>query len=1244
MDFYRIVQRETKTGIEISPDFLVQPSKDLMVRGGSFYAVWNEAAGLWSTDEYDVQRLVDADLYEYSDRTLSAHVKTLGSFNSGKWREFRSYLGNVADTYHVLDNTLTFADTPPRKTDYSSKRLSYSPKAGSIAAYDEMMSVLYKKEEREKLEWAIGSILAGDSKKIQKFLVLYGEAGTGKSTFLDILAGMFCGYCATFDAKALTGTSNQFATESLTANPLVGIQHDGDLSKIEDNTLLNTIVSHEPVRINEKYKSQYTATINAMLFIGTNLSVRITDAKSGLIRRLIDVHPTGDTIPPEQYEALKYQIQFETAAIAQHCLEVYRRLGMNKYARYRPTDMITRTDIFYNFLIANYEIFQQQDGTTLKQAWGLYKEFCNDGGYEWKLNLHKFRDELRNYFKDFNERGRIDDRQVWNLYKGFRSDRLGIQPVDMVRMPVSLVLEEENSLLDDLLADCPAQYANDDGKPSRKWARVTSKIADLDTSKLHYVQPGLNHIVIDFDIRGDDGEKNLQKNLEAAAKWPATYAEFSKSGAGIHLHYIWDGDPLELDPNFEKGIEVKVFNGDASLRRIRLKSNNIPIATISSGLPLKERKVLDQEAMRSERVIRSMILRNLQKEFHPGTKPSIDFIWKILEDAYNSSVPYDVSDLRQRVLVFANGSTNQAQYCVRTVMSMKFTSDVRAEPVPVKVQPPMVFYDVEVYPNLFVVCWKERGKDKSVVRMINPSAFEIDELMKFRLVGFNNRKYDNHILYAASMGYSVEKLFDLSQRIINGENNSAMFQDAYNISHADIYDFSIVKQGLKRFQIELGLNHVELGLPWDQPVTEEDWEKVADYCANDVVTTEQVFEARLQDYVARQILASLANSVENDTTQRLTSRIVFGDERRPQEQFKYTDLAGLFPGYTYDPFRSPKSSYRGEDPGEGGYVYAEPGVYKDVAVLDVASMHPTSIELLEVFGPYTRRFAELKAARLAIKRRQYEKARGMLDGALAPYLESEENAKALSDALKIAINIVYGLTSASFPNPFRDPNNKDNIVAKRGALFMIDLKHAVQEQGFRVIHIKTDSIKIPGATPEIVSFIMEFGQKYGYEFEHEETYEKFCLVNDAVYIAKKADGHWTATGAQFAEPYVFKTLFSKEDVNLDDLAQTKTVAGGAALYLDFGDGDPHLVGRAGSFVPVHAGTGGGLLLRGKDGKFHAATGSKGYEWMETAVYQSVRDAHPDELEDNIDLSYYEELAKKARESISQFGNFEEFAS
>ena len=53
--------------------------------------------------------------------------------------------------------------------------------------------------------------------------------------------GIFEGYYTIFEAKELTGKNNSFSTEAFKDNPLIGIQHDGDLSKIEDLGTLGAI-------------------------------------------------------------------------------------------------------------------------------------------------------------------------------------------------------------------------------------------------------------------------------------------------------------------------------------------------------------------------------------------------------------------------------------------------------------------------------------------------------------------------------------------------------------------------------------------------------------------------------------------------------------------------------------------------------------------------------------------------------------------------------------------------------------------------------------------------------------------------------------------------------------------------------------------------------------------------------------------------------------------------------------------
>lgn len=1326
IDFMVISTRSTKRGtIEIYPKFIIKKSSDLMIRGGDFYAIWIEERGLWSTDEQDALQLIDRELDRYlkeNNQRFDSDVRVLHMWDaeSGMIDSWHKYCQKqMRDNFHTLDDKLIFSNTTTDKDDYASKKLSYPLEAGDLSAWDKLMSTLYSKEERHKIEWAIGAIVTGESTRLQKFMVLYGAAGTGKSTVLNIIQELFDGYCSVFDAKALGSSSNSFALEAFKSNPLVALQHDGDLSRIEDNTRLNSLVSHELMTVNEKFKSTYANRFKCFLFMGTNKPVKITDAKSGLIRRLIDVSPSGNKLSPKEYKATMKQVEFELGAIAYHCKNVYLD-SPGKYDNYIPLAMLGASNDFYNFIIDSYYVFKKEDGTTLKTAWEMYKTYCDEAKVAFPFSQRIFKEELRNYFRDFQERFNLEDgSRVRSYYSGFRTEKFEDRKVDISEELADksdwIDFSSTASAFDDLCKTCPAQYATAKEIPMKKWEKVETKLSDLDTSRLHYVKIPENHIVIDFDIPDENGNKSFERNVEEACKWPPTYAELSKSGCGIHLHYIYTGDPSQLSHIYSDYIEVKIFTGNSALRRKLSKCNVLPVTTISSGLPLKGEKMVNFDAVQSEKGLRTLIERNLRKEIHPGTKPSIDFIYKILEDAYTSDLNYDVTDMRNAVLAFAANSTHQADYCIKLVSKMRFKSDemsIAAKNTDAK----LVFYDIEVFPNLFLVNWKIEGEGKPVVRMINPSPREIEELMRFRLVGFNCRRYDNHILYARLMGYTNEQLYRLSQKIINGKSD-CFFGEAYNVSYTDVYDFASAgnKKSLKKLEIEMGIHHQELGLPWDQPVPEELWPKVAEYCDNDVIATEAAFHYLKADWTARQILADLAGMTVNDTTNTLTQRIIFGSNRKPQSEFHYRNLAEpvteldretldflidacpemmsqphgeagsflpYFPGYTFDHGRS---LYRGEEVGEGGYVYSEPGMYIDVALLDIASMHPHSAIAEVLFGvKFTTAFREIVEGRVNIKHEAWDVVNTMLDGKLTPYIQKvidgELTSKDLANALKTAINSVYGLTSASFDNPFKDPRNKDNIVAKRGALFMIDLKNEVQKRGFTVAHIKTDSIKIPNATPDIIQFVMDFGKRYGYTFEHEATYERMCLVNDAVYIAKYKDsGKWTATGTQFQIPYVFKKLFSREEITFADMCETKSVS--SALYLDMNEGLPDVseyekkfskaesdykkgllsdrtfestcaelvdyiskghnyrfIGKVGQFCPIKSGAGGGLLMREKDGKYYAATGSKGYRWLESEMVRELNKEH------DIDRGYYDHLVDEAVQTISQYGDFEWFVS
>lgn len=1275
LDFVRILEKVKQGNLYLVPDFVVGKNiKDLMIRGNRFYAVWNDNVGLWETDETMVQALTDKMLLEAKEGINKyVTVDLMTNFSSNLWVQWQKYSKTLPDNYHELDSKIIFSNTDVKKEDYASKRLSYSIEKSKTPAYDKIMSTLYIPEERQKLEWAIGAIISGDSKKLQKFIVLYGGPGTGKSTVLNIIQQLFEGYYTMFDAKELSNTNASFALEQFKTNPLVAIQHDGDLSHIEDNTKLNSIISHEKMMVNEKHKNLYSMKFNSFLFMGTNKPVHISEAKSGLTRRLIDVRPSNRLLDPDEYISLMEKIPFELGGIAQHCLDVYNKMGYHYYDKYVPEQMMMATNDFYDFMEDQYDIFCRNNTTTLDGAFALYKTYNENAGVNYPYPKRRFREELKAYFEEYQERKYIDGNTIRHFYSGFKKERFGFiidpkKPENKVETWIKF--NADKSIFDSIGKDYPAQLANEAGTPLKKWSDCETTLKDINTEELHYVKVPTNHIVIDFDIKNEEGEKDYQLNLKAASKFPATYAELSKSGAGIHLHYIYNGDVKQLSRIYDNEIEVKVFVGNSSLRRKFSKCNDLMISTINSGLPLKEGKdmAVDKFVIKNEKALRTLIIKNLKKEYHASTKPSIDYIYKSLEDAYNSGISYDVTDMRMPILSFAMSSTHQSDYCVKLVNKMKFQSEETSNWSNEYDDQRLVFYDIEVFPNLFLVNWKYAGEDCSVVRMINPSPHDIEILCKNRLVGFNNRRYDNHIMYARMMGYSVEQLYKQSQKIINGEPG-AMFGEAYNLSYTDVYDFAAKKQSLKKWEIELKIHHQELGLPWDQPVPEERWDEVAEYCDNDVLATEAVFNACQGDFLAREILAEIAGGSVNDTTNSLTTKLIFGKDKKPQSSFFYRDLSKpvyhlepdmmeflkaefpemmaerhkdgsllpYFPGYKYE---MGKSSYKDEpEVGEGGRVWARPGIYLNVWTFDVGSMHPHSVTSEYAFGPYTKVFNELMNARMYIKHKEFEKAGELFGGKLKPYLNDPSKAKSLANALKIAINSVYGLTAAKFENPFNNPLNKDNIVAKRGALFMMDLQEAVESKGGKVIHIKTDSIKIENPSEEIKELVMEFGKKYGYTFEVEHIFERICLINNAVYIGKLADndpeepGEWTATGAEFAHPYIFKTLFSKDPVVFEDMCETKAVS--SSLYLDMNEKlepDDHeyiFIGKVGSFCPIKPGCGGGELMREKDGKYSSATGTKGWRWLEAEAIEMLNKG------DDIDMRYYRQLVDDAINDIRE---------
>lgn len=1312
-DFLKVTKTFRNSRYYYKPTFITKTSiKDLLVRGQAFYAVFDHSTGFWTKEKARLIEMIDEQVREYAENDVGnsilsdeAHgpviVQMADSANHivEQFDRFCKTLGDNQE--HMLDMKMLFSNSEVSRKDYATKTLDYPLQYCPTPYYDALCETLYLPDEREKWEWAVGCMIAGESSKIQKMFAFYGEPGTGKSTIISgilakqVMGGRKAGYAVKFEAVNLVG-GNEFGTDFLENDSILAYDDDAELDKINARSTLNKIVSHETVRVNCKFKSPFMTNPNCIVFVGTNDPIQLSP-NSGMRRRLIDIRPTGNLVSADMYDECMEHIPFEKSGIAWRCLQVYKKLGRHYYDHYIAEDMLARTSPFHNFVVEN--VMELKDGISLAKAYDMYVSYAEICKYKNVIVRYKFRDTLKLYYDKYSD----------GKFEGFRWEKIGEKRPETVKIDICgwLQFDKTSSLFDKKFAGQPAQYANEEGLPSYKWSNVNTTLSDISTNKLHYVKMPEEIICLDFDIRGEDGEKSFEKNLEAASKFPPTYAELSKSGCGIHLHYIYTGgDPKELSRIYEDNVEVKVFTGNSALRRCLTKCNDIPIAELSSGLPMKVKggkNMVDWDGFKNEKILRAMIIKNLKKEYHPATKPSIDYIDKLLSDAYDSGVSYDVRDLQNDILAFAMGSTNKADYCVELVSRMHFCSkdilenEREIENKSVDENAPIVFFDVEISPSYkqyveycnnngidinplipkdskahFLICWKYRGDGKKIQKMLDPKPEEVEALFKYRLIGFKNRDYDNHMVWAASQGYTPSELYSLNSKIIVEKDRKAKFGQAYNISYTDIYDFAAGdnKMGLKKYEIKLHLDHVEWDRPWYEPIPDDrlvDW---VNYCSNDVLSEEVVFDYLKDDYEAREILAKLSGGTVNDTTNSLTTKLLTHDISDPQSQYIYTDLSTIFPGYEYHPegidkerystepgtkISTRKSIYMGEDPSEGGFANCpQPGVYFKVGLFDIASMHPHSAIRLKIFGEeITKRFENLVEGRVAVKhiREVGDDAYKEAIRRLGPIVEEifdgvkpedvKAKAKAVANALKTAINSVYGLTSAKFDNKLRDPKNVDNIVAKYGALFMITLKHKVQEMGYTVVHIKTDSIKIANVDDNIKKFIMDFGKKYGFTFEHEATYSKMCIVDDAQYVAYEveADGEklkepfWTATGAKFAPPYLFKNLFTHEEVVFDDYPEIKSVSD-AAIYIST-DGTDKFIGRIGSFVAVKEGYG-GELVRVKGDKRAAVTGTKGYLWNESEIIRE----HPDRL----DLDYYRNECDKAIEAINEYYPFDDFVN
>lgn len=1254
MDFYdiAIVEEETPRTLKttIRPIFRTIGVTDIIIdnKDGSVSYWWDETNQRWSSSQDALMLAIDANLkkatYEYKAANQFAKTVTnyLDNSDSPSYKSFTQALRSVRTKKPAFDNHILFSDHTIEREDYATTKLSYRPDPTvDITTFLDGMHIFYDEENLRKLLWFIGATLTGDISKLQKFAYLYGRAGSGKGTTIKIIQMLFPKpYSGQISLEKLTGKS-EFAFDGVRDIPVL-FDPEVNLTKMTNDTPLLALTAHEPISVNKKFRDPETITFNGFLIAASNQPVRVRNIDAGITRRLIDIYQTGNKMSNSTYNEFMSNIPSQLPGIAAHAISIFKQLGPSYFNGYVSLTMLQQTNFMYRFVKEQHDQFLEP--MPLSLAYELYNNFVNSDNAQFSMSRSEFQNEFQRFYDHVdtgsNQRYHGIQGKVW--FVGFQEPENMVESAPTVESP-----DFESTFNYFESSDVPAQYASDNGTPTTKWDENHTIASELDQTKLHYIQQQL--IVVDIDHILDTSLNPFQP----------TYGELSRSQTGIHFYYTYDGSLPVKSQRISPSVELKVYTGKQAIRRQFTKSNGIKNLTGLTDSDLdpyfKENKMYNEKFdsfVSNERQLRALITKALRKEIHDATKPNIDFIEKVITEAHDAGLIYNITDMQSDILTFAMSSTHQAQAAVSKVQKLISSGLLSTEPntddaplVP-NVQPnensPIMFYDVEVFKNVFMFSYKEGDSEPQT--LINPTQTELSELVtNKRLIGFNNYRYDDYIIYYALQGYSTEQLYGVSNTIINGKGSSGLAFAAHDLSYADIFDFATKKQSLKAWEVELGLPYDEVELDWTAPLPEDSIQRVAAYNRNDVSATAFLFDKLQDEFDVRLALSQLSGLPVNRTGNAHATAIIYTHNNadgtvthvKPSNAYTtYTDLSETFPGYTFDPFNG--SSYLGQDPSEGGYVYTKPGVYQRVIELDITQMHPTSIVRLNYFGEFTANYEAVLHASVALKHGDIDEALRLIPGLKG--LVNKSNYKVIRKALKLVLVSAYGMTSAKFDNALRNPRNADNIIAKRGALFMLTLKEKLLNEGIEVVHIKTDSIKIADPTPEIISEIFAFGESYGYEFEIADRYSPFVLIDKAQLIGVEADENFNqvvptsyhAIGTKFINPYSFKSLFTHEDFVLGDYRRTIQSRVGS-LYLN-----DLFIGRIGAFVaatPEHGG--GNLLIRKSDydvtGKTSAPSGTKNHTFKryETA---SISD---------IDFSYYEDFNRDLIKSIIKVSSPEE---
>jgi hypothetical protein len=465
-----------------------------------------------------------------------------------------------------------------------------------------------------------------------------------------------------------------------------------------------------------------------------------------------------------------------------------------------------------------------------------------------------------------------------------------------------------------------------------------------------------------------------------------------------------------------------------------------------------------------------------------------------------------------------------------------------------------IIYDIETYPNCFLLCAEHADTGEKWSFEISPWWDDstiicqwLNQLAdgKHEMVGFNNLGFDYpvvHMLYRMGKA-TARQLYDKAMAIIASENKFDHLVypsdrivpqiDLFKIHH---FDNKARSTSLKALEFNMRLDNIcDLPFPVGTDLIPEQIEQLKMYCQHDVSATKMFYQQSLKEIEFRQEMSKkLSGDVLNYSDVKLGKAIfqsqlesanvecyVLGPEGRTPKQTPrpIIRLADCIPPYIHfnDPefnrikaeFESKvitetKGAFKDLTAKVGGlkFVFGTGGIHASVEGKRYESNDSMMILDVDVTSMYPS---------IAIENNLYPEHLGPEFVSVYRKLKADRmthpKGSVENAALKLALNGVYGASGDKF-SIFYDPLFTMRITVGGQLMLAMLVEQLLTVEGLEIIQANTDGVT--SYFPRSAKFIVDevcraWSETTRLQLEQVE-YKQMCVADVNSYLAQKTNG------------------------------------------------------------------------------------------------------------------------------------------